>query len=86
MKKALFCAMLFGASIAASASVFASGLTPEEVQATHIMAGSEPPVQVQQAPQDVTTGPKTRAQVYNELVNAERSGEVERLNATLYAN
>ncbi|CAM2153285.1 DUF4148 domain-containing protein [Pararobbsia alpina] len=86
MKKAIFCAMLIGASVTASASVFASGLSPEEIQATHVMAGSEQPVQVQQAPQDINAGPKTRAQVYQELVDAERSGVVEKLNATLYAN
>lgn len=86
MKKAIYCVLLAGAAITASASVFAAGLSPEEVQATHVMAGSEPPVQVSQAPQQANAGPKTRAQVYQELVDAERSGEVTRLNDTLYAN
>jgi hypothetical protein len=86
MKKAILCALVIGASVSASASVFASGLSPEEIQATHVMAGSEPPVQVKQEPQAVNSGPKTRAQVYQELVDAERSGVVEQLNSTLYAN
>jgi hypothetical protein len=30
--------------------------------------------------------PKTRAQVYQELVQAQRDGEIKRLNATVYAH
>ena len=86
MKKVLLCAMVLGATITASASVFAGGMSPEEIQATHVMAGSEPPVQVPVNAQAANSGPKTRAQVYQELVDSERSGQLEQLNATLYAN
>ncbi|WP_158602021.1 DUF4148 domain-containing protein [Pararobbsia silviterrae] len=86
MKKAMFCVVLMGATVAASASAFAGSLSPEEVQATHVLAGSEPPVQIQQTSQQMNSGPKTRAQVYQELVDAERSGQVSQLNATLYKN
>jgi hypothetical protein len=85
MKKAICCAMLLGATFAASATVFANGLSAEEIQATHVVAGSEAPVQVQ-ASQDVTSSPKTRAQVYQELVDSERSGQYSQLNSTLYAH
>jgi hypothetical protein len=84
MKKAICCVMLLGATMA-SASVFANGLSADEIQATHVVAGSEAPVQVP-ASQDLTSGPKTRAQVYQELVNSERSGQYSQLNSTLYAH
>lgn len=86
MKSTICGAVSFVATLMISASAIAGGLTPEEVQATHVMAGSEQPVPVPQSAQQVNSGPKTREQVYQELVDAERSGEINLLNATVYAH
>ena len=82
MKKIICCGILFSAVV--SASAFA--LTPEEIQATHVMSGSEQPVAVQHTQDQVQSAPKTRAQVYQELVDAERSGEINQLNSTVYVH
>jgi hypothetical protein len=65
-------------------------LTPDEEAAMRIESGAAPPqsatTQSSQTTASNSTSGKTRAQVYQELVNSEKSGEMEYLNSTLYSH
>jgi hypothetical protein len=72
------------ALVASSTCVSAFAQTPSPVQTTDAssqVASNDANQGVGQAP-----APKTRAQVYNELVQAERDGQLATLNATVYAH
>ena len=49
-------------------------------------AAGQPDTAAQQAVAVTSNGALTRAQVYEQLVQAERDGQLQRLNKTLYAH
>ena len=71
-------------TFAAAAPVFAADAQP----ATETVAQSASMSANMSMQEAQTTQPaaKSRAQVYQELLQAEKSGELQRLNSTLYAN
>lgn len=76
----------------ATVSAFAQGETPADQQqaaTTQIAANTTPDVaQAGQwvPPYGQPTVGKTRAQVYHELVQAEKDGQLDYLNSTVYAH
>ncbi len=87
MKGFIVCGVLLSSLLSLSAC---ADQTPSEAAAVRVMSGSEPPqplsAQDIQAAQSPAGAGKTRAEVYQELVNSEKSGEWETLNSTLYAH
>jgi ABC-type phosphate transport system substrate-binding protein len=71
-------------TMVAAAPVFAADAQPgtETVAQSASMSGN---MSMSEA-QTVQPAAKSRAQVYQELLQAEKSGELQRLNSTLYAN
>lgn len=84
--------ILWALSIAVASLSACTALTPEESDAVRVMSGSEQPQPTlgaktqQQSAKPDSNGGKTRAEVYQELIDSERSGEMEYLNSTLYAH
>jgi ABC-type glycerol-3-phosphate transport system substrate-binding protein len=66
------------AGLAATGSAFAQSTTTAPAQTTVAQAGQWIP------PDGQTVAPKTRAQVYQELVKAEQDGQLDYLDRTLY--
>jgi hypothetical protein len=72
------------AGLATAGSAFAQSTTPAQVPAQ-----APAPVTVAQAgqwvpPDGQTIAPKTRAEVYQDLVKSEQDGQLDYLNRTLY--
>jgi hypothetical protein len=85
MMKTLLVATLFG--IAATTSAFAQSTAQQPVaqpSATGTTTVSQPGQWV--PPYGQAIAPKTRAQVYQELVQAENDGQLAYLNSTLYSH
>lgn len=71
-------------AVLAPASAFAAdaqSATDSTPQTTMMAANTSAP-----SMQSAEPAGKTRAEVYQELLRAEKSGEMQRLNSTLYAN
>ena len=91
MKSLMIVAALAGAVVTTSA--FAQTAAPAQTTNpanTTTVAMNNTATAFQQggwvAPDGVQTAPKTRAQVYHELVQAEQDGQLAYLNSTLYAH
>jgi len=87
--KAIKIAALLG--ILASSSAFAqsspaTSTTPNASTTTVAMSGATPQDGTWVAPYGQAIGPKTRAQVYGELVQAQKDGQLAYLNRTVYAH
>jgi hypothetical protein len=81
--KTMMIALAF-AGLATTGSAFAQSTTPAQVPAQ-----APAPVTVAQAgqwvpPDGQTIAPKTRAEVYQDLVKSEQDGQLDYLNRTLY--
>jgi hypothetical protein len=84
LMKALMIATLL--ALATSTSAFAQSTT-EPAAAAPVAVGDAGAQTGQWAPPDgQTIAPKTRAQVYQELVQAEQDGQLAYLNSTVYAH
>jgi len=85
--KTMMIALAF-AGLATTGSAFAQSTTPTQSPA-QAPAQAPVPVTVAQAgqwvpPDGQTIAPKTRAQVYQDLVKSEQDGQLDYLNRTLY--
>jgi hypothetical protein len=88
MKSSIAVSLLFGTVVLLTGC---AGQSPDAMTAMRVMSGSEPPQPVSTqsaqaaAPDQATTG-KTRAEVYQELIDSEKSGELTTLDNTVYAH
>jgi Domain of unknown function (DUF4148) len=87
MKYSLFALALVTGVTCASAFAQSAPATQQPAQNTATVAsnGASAAGQSWASTYGETTAPKTRAQVYNELVQAERDGEMQYLDSTVYA-
>jgi Domain of unknown function (DUF4148) len=87
MKYSLFALALVTGVTCASAFAQSAPATQQPAQSTATIASNDAPAAGQSwvSPYSESTAPKTRAQVYHELVQAERDGEMQYLNSTVYA-
>ncbi|MEJ0003917.1 MAG: DUF4148 domain-containing protein [Pararobbsia sp.] len=87
MKSLIAASLLLGGVASLSGCV---NLSPDEMIAMRVMSGAEAPQPASTPSAQAAAAPqasgKTRAEVYQELVEAEKNGEVESLNATVYAH
>ena len=89
MKHFLFAIALVAGSASVSVSAFAQASAPTQpVDGAAQSAQISPAAQGAQwvPPNGQPTAQKTRAQVYQELVQAERDGQLAYLNSTVYAH
>jgi hypothetical protein len=87
--KALKVAALLGTlatSAAFAQSSSATAATPNTTATTVAMSNASPQPGGWDPPYGQVVAPKTRAQVYGELVQAEKDGQLAYLNSTLYAH
>lgn len=87
--KAIKIAALLG--ILATSSAFAqssqaTAATPSNTATTVAMSNAAPQAGGWVPPYGEAVAPKTRAQVYGELVQAEKDGQLAYLNSTIYAH
>ncbi|MGF6726523.1 hypothetical protein P3T43_005913 [Paraburkholderia sp. GAS41] len=87
--KALKIAVLL--SILATGTAFAqtnpaTAATPVNSTTTLAMSNATPQVGTWVPPNGQAVAPKTRAEVYGELVHAEKDGQLAYLNSTVYAH
>jgi hypothetical protein len=87
MKYSLFALALVTSATCASAFAQSAPAASQPAQSTAAVESSVAPAPAQPwvPPYGQPTTQKTRAQVYHELVQAERDGEMQYLNSTIYA-
>jgi hypothetical protein len=86
MKYSLFAlALVTGATCASAFAQSAPEAQSAQSTATVGSNVAQAPAQQWVSPYGQPTMQKTRAQVYQELIQAERDGEMQRLNSTVYA-
>lgn len=82
----LIAALTACAALLSAGPAFAADAAPTaQTTGTDTVAMSAAPASAKSMPVDQTVG-KTRAEVYQELIRSEQSGEMQRLDSTLYAN
>jgi curli biogenesis system outer membrane secretion channel CsgG len=83
MKRLLTAVVLVAAS--ASVSAFAQSSPPATIAAQGQSVAVSTPTEQWTSPYGQSAQQKTRAQVYQDLVHAEKDGQIRYLNSTVYA-